>query len=1398
MGIKNKNNAMYFATGIDNSGLSEDAEQGKKIVRDMTDDIVAEGSKMRDAFAKAGTGVVSITDKIKELKIGINQTEADIKTLQNTFENAAPGKAKMFALQELEAAKKVLQEDKIALQELETQMKKTSTGPISLRTQIRNLKEEMALMTEESEGYEAAMKKLGDLMDKQGDIATQGKIFADDEKGIRTAVESVNLLSGALTAGMGAVSLFGMEEEKLAAIQTRLQSVMAITIGLQQVATSLNKDSYVRRILLVKADNLLTAANTRLAVSLGISNVAAKALMATLTLGLTVAIGGLIYLWDKYSSRVSYAAERQKQSQEQINNAVNSVSSTVADQMVTLYNLIKRWDALGDNLKKKKKFIEESKDEFHNLGLSVNTVNEAENALVRNTNSVIKAMQLRAQAAAYQKIAQEEYEKMARAELKAQFIENSAPTEEDYRKVAKTKGGLTIDRGIDMSDTANAEANRSKRANQFRVEARMHLIWGNHVMKSTDDLNKQLSDEFKKAGIVEYNGSDTYKQEQDAARKAKEEANKKKIADAERTKQIIESNQKIKETLDQGEIDLWQSRIDRMDEGYAKQKARIALNYDKMILEIRNKEKEMLKAQQEVEKLEWQTKNPDWEKKGLVFKPTTIKISQLPENSQKQLVSMYSAAYGEREKAESDLLNSLLEKHQDYDAKRRAIEKEYNDDILALQLERQAILAKGDKDELAKIDSAIANATTEKGKALMQNSYEMLKQSPDYIRAFEDLKNTSSDTLMSLVDQFEAVKDSAAASLNPEGLREYTDTIRELMDELDSRNPFKALADRKKELIDAERELIIAQKQLDAVRNGAKIVTGVKSLKLDNGKIKAENIYLSASEALAKYNKAKEKANEANNNFQKAEKASLEKVDGLANALSNLGGTMEGTSGEIISLIGDVGSFTTEVISGITNVSQKGAGVLLALEKASVILTILQAGIQLMQSLNSILPDAYNEYEKYAAKIEEINKLTDAVNDYKIAVLEANNAESGWFSEDNLKNLRDYKEVQEAVWDAYIDKVKEAQAIYQNQSGGGWITNPWNSLLGVYDSIYGTSIFGHDYEKGTTAAINNLRIETRKKSKGFLGSGIGGKSQKTEDLQTWINENKDKFKGLDTNLFDKELNLNTELAKSILDNYGDKLVGQTKETLEALMELQEKYDEYLEQLHEYVSTLYEPLVNNFVDSIWDWFDEGKNALDSFKEYASSTFRDIVSDMLKTIVLDKVVGSFSDDIANVYEEYAKGNINESQLMKKVSELTKVLVGNYETNIPTLENILKEVNSYLSNAGIDLSTNSSTEKGVTGKLEAALTEGTASEVLGVMNMSALDIRALKEMSADHFQNYAETMNYIFNILDETRQINENTKRTADNTDGLIDKLDTGFNTIDKKLTEISKNTRNTSGR
>ena len=201
----------------------------------------------------------------------------------------------------------------------------------------------------------------------------------------------------------------------------------------------------------------------------------------------------------------------------------------------------------------------------------------------------------------------------------------------------------------------------------------------------------------------------------------------------------------------------------------------------------------------------------------------------------------------------------------------------------------------------------------------------------------------------------------------------------------------------------------------------------------------------------------------------------------------------------------------------------------------------------------------------------------------------------------------------------------EEQAIYENKGSGGWLTNSLKSAVGWVSKItFGFDLLNKKYKEGTTAAVNNLRIETRKKSSGFLGSGIGGKSQKTEDLQTWINKNKDLFKGFDTQLFGSDGMLNQELAGVILEKYGDKLVGQTKETLEELKGLRDQYDEYLNQLHEYVSSLYEPLIDNMVDSIWDWFDEGKDALDRFKDYAKQTFRDIVSDMIKTILLIKII------------------------------------------------------------------------------------------------------------------------------------------------------------------------------
>lgn len=811
---------------------------------------------------------------------------------------------------------------------------------------------------------------------------------------------------------------------------------------------------------------------------------------------------------------------------------------------------------------------------------------------------------------------------------------------------------------------------------------------------------------------------------------------------------IVDQQKKISELLDKQKLERKrrdedlenqniQSYIDTIAEGADKIRRQRDLDNKKEIQDLERQREDYIRTEIELQQKAFDEQEnlrakqrKDYEKQ--TFDATAVKVD----------TSAFDSIIGNEQKRQAiDWYKPLLKQYQSYADQRLAIEKQFNDDITLLRKAREKAEKAGDTNEVSKIDRSIAKAISDKGKELMQHDFDILKKSPEYVRAFEDLKNTSSETLKSLLDQLEKVKRAAATVLNPEELREYTSTIQQIIDELDNRNPFQALADNLKTLQQAEKELVEAKKTLDKVNSGEKVASGT-TLNKKTGKI--DTTYLSAAEALKRYNAAKDKSQKANNNFVKAEKTAKEKVDELANAVKGIGNSISGTSGEIISLIGDVALFTTGTIDGITKVAKTGADAMSAVEKASVILGIISAGIQLMQQLNSILPTADNQYEKFAEKVAEINKLTDAVNEYRIAALEAQQAEANWFSEDNLNNLRDYKELHDEVAEAYKNKAEESQATYQNKSGGGWFTNSWNWFLdNTYGKIWGVD-FARKYKEGQTAAVDNLRIETRSRKKGFLGSGIGGRSQETEDLVSWARSN-----GFGE-LFDNEGLINKEAANAILNQYGDKLVGQTKETLESLVELREKYDEYLEQLHEYVSSLYEPLVDNFVDSIWDWLDSGKDALASFKEYASDTFRDIANDMLKSIVLSKIFGegenSYQSKINKAYDDYAKGLIDEVELNRQVSKLTADLMKNAEEQLPAIQGMAENIsNTIKDTAGIDITQSESASQSSSQKGFAAMSQDTGEELNG--RFTALQI------SNEEIKNSMLSMLVSMNLISVT---------------------------------------------
>lgn len=1053
------------------------------------------------------------------------------------------------------------------------------------------------------------------------------------------------------------------------------------------------------------------------------------ALAALITL--SVVYGKEIGGWVKSLFGVKDAALSAAKAQEKVNESFRNSSSDVAEQVTLVRSLSERWKELGDNMSDKKQFITENKKEFGKLGVEVGNVNDAENLLVDNTDVFIGAMILRAEAAAAFKLATEQTEKALKKQNEIEERRKKGPTFWDRFRAnffSSASGSATYTR---QADAPTAEQLRENDISALEEEQKA----AEDTAKSYMDLflarTKEWKERLKSAGIKEDDGRET----KDTGKPARDYQDE--LADAR-----IRAQQKLEA-----------ARISVMREGVRKRQALARQELDESLAQIDKEERDTLKKMDEAEK-----------KRGVKSTPEERQAVKDNASQQRALATMgyLKESYDIEKEFRDRNLREWVEYYKEYGTyqeKRTALDKEYNHKIGQLYEERRKAEAEGDAAGAESLDLQIARATRDKGKELIKLDYKQLTESPDYIRAFENLRETSTGTLNSLLEQFEKAKQAAAQVLSPDELREYTTTIREIMDELDSRNPFQALADRKSELAEAERELAEARRNLETVNAGGRVSTGVR---YNDRTGKMEETYLTAAAAMEKYNKAQDKVARSSSRVEKAEKEAADIVGELARAVEELGGAIGGQAGEIVTLMGDIALFTLTTIDSLGKVAQTGVNAISAVEKASVILTIISAAIQLFQKISELGNNrAFRQYEAYAEKIKEINALTDAVNEYRIAALEAQQAESNWFSADNLKNLRDYRALHDEVAKAYADKAMESQAIYRNESGGGWLTGALNWMMGNLSALSWwdewRDIWGQgDYKEGQTAAINNLRIETRKKSSGFLGTGIGGKSQKTEDLVTWARN-----QGLGE-LFDDEGLINKELAQSLIDNYGDKLVGQTKETLEALIELREKYDEYIEQLHEYVSSLYEPLTENFVDSLWDWFDNGKDALDSFKDYASDTFREIVSDMMRTIVLDKVVGSFGDDIAALYEEYAKGKIDETELMRKVAERTEDLVGKYQDSIPELQNIMDLVGDYLKDAGIDIKQpEGSSQSGRAGTV-TSMTEETAGRLEGIGNATLDHVISIDNNLTRHLEGMATSLGKIAGNSEYLRHletINEN---------------------------------------
>lgn len=538
-----------------------------------------------------------------------------------------------------------------------------------------------------------------------------------------------------------------------------------------------------------------------------------------------------------------------------------------------------------------------------------------------------------------------------------------------------------------------------------------------------------------------------------------------------------------------------------------------------------------------------------------------------------------------------DDLSELLNQYQDYTDQRLAIEKKFNEDIATLQEQRKQAVKNGDTDQVEQIDRSIAQATKNKGMELMGLDYDKLKESPEYVRAFENLKETSSETLNSLLTQLENAKSTAAKVLSPDQLREYTSTIQSIMDELDSRNPFQSLSDKKKELAEAEEELANAQIELEnakqtqeAVKGGAKIENGVKSSKFNEktGKIDSTKAYLTEAQALDKvkektsrYNEAKDKVVQKDAKVKKAEKDVKAQLDELSDALTDVGKSIGGPADEIISLIGEIGTFALTAMSGVEMAADTSANAISTVEKASVILAVISAVIQVATKIFSMFTkdDTTEKYEKTKEAYESYINILDRVIEKQLELAETLTGDTA-----------------NAVYEAAIANIK-----LQSENA---------KVLGRQYLNSGAS--GKSHSKGYSE-VEDMSDE--------------GWKQAAEALDMSVKEFKKKMGGRMTGLFDltdeqlAELQEHAGIFWSQLDSDTQKFADQIANGVGQVAEVLEQ------QIADTTLIDYASLRSDFQDLLTDMDADSADFADNFEEYMKNA---IVNSMLKEEFMDSLM------------------------------------------------------------------------------------------------------------------------------------------------------------------------------
>jgi len=905
-----KGGSIEFDIIANNGQINSSLKETERRITGFSKTTVAAGDKINEMFDVTRENIVIQKQVIKDL-------EAQYKKLKAEISKDAPGKGQAELIREANAIKAELDGERAALTQLEVEVKKTETAHVNLRTQVRNAVQQLAEMEQAglrgTQAYRELQEECGRLTDAMGDAQQQAKILAHDNAGLQGVISAVSGVTGVFSAAQGVIGLFAGENENLVKIQTRIQSLMAITMGLQQAANTLNKDSYFSLVTLTKAKQAFSAvtlfagkALVKFGVSANVARVAATALTATLTLGLSLAITAAVAGINKLIKRNEELKKKQEEARKGAEDWGNSISQSAAPVLATYMKLRTAWKDLGDDVKGRSEFIKTHQNAFDELGVSLQNIADADKLFIEQTDSFVAAVMKRATASAYESRMQDKISKRIALESTAKYnmghtvvsngdgakgnnifgywqftqadIEKAFATKEslqkfykDYLQFTKEVNGEQVPYGnksknawlgtagnlveFTVGDENSVEQAQQLRANVLRIlqlyeDARSDAEAAAKAQAEAESLMGKLAGGGKKGSSSgTTTNDDPFTEQLNQRKKAYEQyfkwVNSKDeiLQQAAKTEfaGILAEGSNYLDYLNKQRAALLaaigegtgtkeqQENLRKLNNAIADEtKATVLADFDAALQEQLNGANSIFEKlallEEKRKELSGDGSDLDNGKKDIVDKAEQDIAAEAQQQTQ-QLLNEYAGYLSEKIEFEatyaekSRLLNKAIAEAKTEDERKIAeaalaalnkkrdeysvtpeqtnyeeLKKQYKSyqqeiaDITAEYDEKIALAKKNNNAEL------VAELEKEKNKALSSAALQQLQDSGAWSQLFGNLDDLTSKQITDLIAKIEAQRAQLGVELNPEDLQAVLDKLKAAKDEVETRNPFKALS----------------------------------------------------------------------------------------------------------------------------------------------------------------------------------------------------------------------------------------------------------------------------------------------------------------------------------------------------------------------------------------------------------------------------------------------------------------------------------------------------------------------------------------------------------------------------------------------------------------------------